>query len=107
MNAVKRRWRSCTLGEGSKAMEIPGDALSINGHRGAHAPSAMPARQSAAPWHLFRGRSHWRPCPPPPVWRCRGGSPTGGTGCRSEEHTSELQSLTNLVCRLLLEKKKQ
>src|SRR5437016_11536342 len=40
----------------------------------------------------------------------------GGGGCfasasrtsaitRSEEHTSELQSLTNLVCRLLLEKK--
>src|SRR5438046_9725560 len=27
-------------------------------------------------------------------------------GNRSEEHTSELQSLTNLVCRLLLEKKK-
>src|SRR5438093_2610665 len=30
----------------------------------------------------------------------------GDTG-RSEEHTSELQSLTNLVCRLLLEKKKK
>src|SRR5262249_62178918 len=27
------------------------------------------------------------------------------SGVRSEEHTSELQSLTNLVCRLLLEKK--
>src|SRR5437016_7157292 len=26
---------------------------------------------------------------------------------RSEEHTSELQSLTNLVCRLLLEKKRE
>src|SRR3989339_2232767 len=26
---------------------------------------------------------------------------------RSEEHTSELKSLTNLVCRLLLEKKRQ
>src|SRR5262249_59078609 len=26
---------------------------------------------------------------------------------RSEQHTSELQSLTNLVCRLLLEKKKK
>src|SRR5258706_2946748 len=26
---------------------------------------------------------------------------------RSEEHTSELQSLTNIVCRLLLEKKKK
>src|SRR5438093_2998927 len=30
-----------------------------------------------------------------------------GTQRRSEEHTSELQSLTNLVCRLLLEKKKK
>src|SRR5438093_5653157 len=29
-----------------------------------------------------------------------------GCAVRSEEHTSELQSLTNLVCRLLLEKKK-
>src|SRR2546430_5506345 len=28
-------------------------------------------------------------------------------GVRSEEHTSELQSQSNLVCRLLLEKKKQ
>src|SRR5688500_19479137 len=28
------------------------------------------------------------------------------TGTRSEEHTSELQSPCNLVCRLLLEKKK-
>src|SRR2546430_5788841 len=27
--------------------------------------------------------------------------------CRSEEHTSELQSQSNLVCRLLLEKKKE
>src|SRR5215475_11559028 len=30
-----------------------------------------------------------------------------GRGERSEEHTSELQSRENLVCRLLLEKKKQ
>src|SRR5256885_12954910 len=29
------------------------------------------------------------------------------TGSRSEEHTSELQSPCNLVCRLLLEKKKK
>src|SRR2546426_1835271 len=33
-------------------------------------------------------------------------APTGG-GTRSEEHTSELQSPCNLVCRLLLEKKKK
>src|SRR5262249_61335422 len=32
---------------------------------------------------------------------------SGQRGRRSEEHTSELQSLTNLVCRLLLEKKKK
>src|SRR2546430_7500768 len=31
----------------------------------------------------------------------------GGRDGRSEEHTSELQSQSNLVCRLLLEKKKQ
>src|SRR5438046_3903302 len=30
----------------------------------------------------------------------------GASAIRSEEHTSELHSLTNLVCRLLLEKKK-
>src|SRR5258706_9084892 len=32
--------------------------------------------------------------------------PIASITTRSEEHTSELQSLTNLVCRLLLEKKK-
>src|SRR5688572_31900978 len=30
----------------------------------------------------------------------------GGDSLRSEEHTSELQSQSNIVCRLLLEKKK-
>src|SRR5688572_32432481 len=35
--------------------------------------------------------------------RC--GVHAGGKHCRSEEHTSELQSQSNLVCRLLLEKK--
>src|SRR2546425_8750240 len=39
------------------------------------------------------------PAPTPPP--CRSGCST-----RSEEHTSELQSLAYLVCRLLLEKKK-
>src|SRR5207302_5564889 len=42
-----------------------------------------------------RGRS-------PPTSRSRWTGPTS----RSEEHTSELQSRENLVCRLLLEKKK-
>src|SRR5256885_5228584 len=47
-----------------------------------------PARPTAA---------RWRPC-------C-GPAPKSGAR-RSEEHTSELQSPCNLVCRLLLEKKK-
>src|SRR6266478_10035668 len=34
-------------------------------------------------------------------------SPIGVADLRSEEHTSELQSQSNLVCRLLLEKKKK
>src|SRR3989441_13041021 len=33
-------------------------------------------------------------------------APRAGSAARSEEHTSELQSLAYLVCRLLLEKKK-
>src|SRR5258706_16248391 len=37
---------------------------------------------------------------------CPAGASFTYLSLRSEEHTSELQSLTNLVCRLLLEKKK-
>src|SRR5260370_16058103 len=43
-------------------------------------------------------------CPTPPGLLCKSAS---GSGERSEEHTSELQSHLNLVCRLLLEKKKK
>src|SRR2546430_13538216 len=54
------------------------------------------------------GRRRWPgtpggPAAPPAVPRGAGRSSRG----RSEEHTSELQSQSNLVCRLLLEKKKQ
>src|SRR5256885_8481881 len=45
------------------------------------------------------------PCPPSPPW-CWACTPWPCWACRSEEHTSELQSPCNLVCRLLLEKKK-
>src|SRR2546427_2863203 len=51
------------------------------------------------------------PCNAPPgnllPRREQGEGPSGAEGgFRSEEHTSELQSQSNLVCRLLLEKKK-
>src|SRR2546427_2545422 len=38
---------------------------------------------------------------------CRGRAARSHREIRSEEHTSELQSQSNLVCRLLLEKKKK
>src|SRR2546427_7004335 len=43
------------------------------------------------------------PCAPPAPWSPR----LPSSPYRSEEHTSELQSQSNLVCRLLLEKKKR
>src|SRR5215475_15667291 len=62
-----------------------------------------PPRSTLFPYTtLFR--SHAAPVvtwPEPP-----GEAPNGGS-VRSEEHTSELQSRENLVCRLLLEKKKK
>src|SRR5688572_31320570 len=44
---------------------------------------------------------------PTEVLLCVGETLTSSTSPRSEEHTSELQSQSNLVCRLLLEKKKK
>src|SRR2546423_8132193 len=49
--------------------------------------------------------SAWRP-PLPPACPQAGQRPPSARRHRSEEHTSELQSLAYLVCRLLLEKKK-
>src|SRR2546425_6068393 len=68
-----------------------------------------PPRSTLFPYTtLFRSRQrvHDRAAAPRPArevgpLECRGGSRG-----RSEEHTSELQSLAYLVCRLLLEKKK-
>src|SRR5438046_7820564 len=52
----------------------------------------MPSASARHRWRV--SSSHACSCAAGERWR------------RSEEHTSELQSLTNLVCRLLLEKKK-
>src|SRR2546427_2617212 len=52
-----------------------------------------------------------QPPPPSPVpgpeWRVLIVDSDPDVHARSEEHTSELQSQSNLVCRLLLEKKKK
>src|SRR2546425_4872907 len=44
---------------------------------------------------------------PATAWPSAGRIPPTAPSKRSEEHTSELQSLAYLVCRLLLEKKKK
>src|SRR5205807_4949944 len=61
-----------------------------------------PPRSTLFPYTtLFRSRWCRRCRCPERSWSRRCGS------CRSEEHTSELQSPCNLVCRLLLEKNKR
>src|SRR5262245_62904549 len=54
-------------------------------------------------------RSEWKAAPTPSGRSCRITSAPAARArspvARSEEHTSELQSLRHLVCRLLLEKK--
>src|SRR5438093_11903006 len=61
-----------------------------------------PPRSTLFPYTtLFRSRPRRRTRGSCRAWR------PAWTRARSEEHTSELQSLTNLVCRLLLEKKKK
>src|SRR5438034_6680436 len=52
----------------------------------------------------FRSRSSRTPCR---LQWCFVGVELLDPGTRSEEHTSELQSHSDLVCRLLLEKKKK
>src|SRR2546430_7299200 len=70
-----------------------------------------PPRSTLFPYTtLFRSHGIWSPvCSCVPVARAGIHFPCGAVSqCRrSEEHTSELQSQSNLVCRLLLEKKKK
>src|SRR5256885_12043944 len=64
------------------------------------ASSSMGSSTSWPSWSSPRA-CRIRMCSATPGVSCR------GTSDRSEEHTSELQSPCNLVCRLLLEKKKE
>src|SRR5260370_19993605 len=88
--------RSSTTCPGSSCASIVGlpqprltDSLS---------PIAFKSSAEYEPLHPQSGPSAWQQ--PAPVSLL-------GLGIRSEEHTSELQSHLNLVCRLLLEKKKK
>src|SRR2546428_8317060 len=66
-----------------------------------------PPRSTLFPYTtLFRSPSTGRATSDIPCCPSRGRNIRASTTHRSEEHTSELQSRSDLVCRLLLEKKK-
>src|SRR2546427_9294312 len=106
--------------------ELDGDVLSEHaGDRARTRPDEPRLRRRGQ--QILRTFRLYRPGHEPPRWRGhqpvgRGGRfllrcpppaerqppfPEGAFDGRSEEHTSELQSQSNLVCRLLLEKKKK
>src|SRR5690242_21444847 len=91
----------------SYMLRIPYTTLFRTNHRlaGAH---QLPVQDHRPVGRLGRGGSGERIDPAHRSANIDNGSvnPTFHTPARSEEHTSELQSHVNLVCRLLLEKKK-
>src|SRR5438552_14693103 len=69
-----------------------------------------PPRSTLFPYTTLFRSSRSRPCASSAASRspsCRRATRWTSRCCRSEEHTSELQSPDHLVCRLLLEKKKK
>src|SRR5688500_19439634 len=99
-------------------MHLPGIAGSLASRRVRVIGGTEPMRRSVSLPALDAGSwTEDRPmCPsvkdtftqtcPPGRATLASSRPAQARTCRSEEHTSELQSPCNLVCRLLLEKKK-
>src|SRR5437899_10210728 len=79
----------------SRAPRTTNDSLDIDSE-----PTRVLASRSTLPNLLLNPRRF-------PTLALPHGSGRAGRADRSEEHTSELQSLRHLVCRLLLEKKKK
>src|SRR5256886_13582113 len=95
LDQVRALWR--LTGDPSRPWDLAGARdrlLRVRGRHAAQRSGGLPAR-SRATGFLRMARAG-----PLPVWR-------RVWVARSEEHTSELQSQSNLVCRLLLEKKKK
>src|SRR2546425_1551746 len=84
--------------------------LSKSMKKGRTAVEAVPRSSSSMSFHRVIPRHGCVPAEPASVSPGRfslASRPTLRQRWRSEEHTSELQSLAYLVCRLLLEKKKK
>src|SRR5205823_7974664 len=104
--AAAPQWRAAGRHCAPARRRAPGHPPAVP-TRASHRPGDAPPqcdvpRPCAAPGPRPRA-----PAPPAPVGSARqAGLPPAAQPARSEEHTSELQSLAYLVCRLLLEKKK-
>src|SRR5690606_40201807 len=96
---IAQRCRYALIAEKTSARQ-PSAALSVAAASLARAANRSVAVRTLVPGHakdryfLALREPHHQPLPV-----------VAGTVLRSEEHTSELQSRENLVCRLLLEKK--
>src|SRR5262245_51607273 len=97
--------RSARFIVGAKPLECRSASLAISQN--------SKNRQAAWRWRVSTRLGQY-PAPSPNPGACLGGKASSPMGQqlpsphgRSEEHTSELQSLRHLVCRLLLEKKKK
>src|SRR6266480_176582 len=92
----------------SRSSVAGGDSVGL---RTAGAGSWRSSREAASQIRSFRssraGTGSSSTLSPPWTPRLVGSTSSSRRRSRSEEHTSELQSHVNLVCRLLLEKKKQ
>src|SRR5699024_11695859 len=85
------------------------DALPISHSNGTTSSSSVPPPRSSSMFSTSRTRTppprRWPPSPPSEWgWPPARSAVSSSAAWRSEEHTSELQSRFDLVCRLLLEK---
>src|SRR2546430_9639124 len=91
--------QTCALPISSTSADSAGTRASAPGYPQV---DSQLARSRCPPW--VSTASGWNWTPSTGRVRCRSAITTPAS-VRSEEHTSELQSQSNLVCRLLLEKK--
>src|SRR5207249_8855163 len=106
LDSVSHRPRVLTAPYGTLGQSYPSTAAPPTG------PRSFPTRRSSdlcsrprAARARARAPSPRRAAPRPFCRRRQNGRGAARRGDRSEEHTSELQSRFDLVCRLLLEKK--
>src|SRR2546430_4844740 len=97
--SFKLKLAACVAGAMPKIKPVTSDTSTVK-------LSTLASIVAASAWEIFGGMKPVRRSSPANE-RNKPTAPPNTDSKRSEEHTSELQSQSNLVCRLLLEKKKQ